>query len=175
MEWRDLEHQQPRLAARARELLVDPGVLLVGTTRTDGTARISAVEPFLLDGGLWLSMMWGSRKAADLLRDPRILLHSIVTRPDQGGEVMLRGRAVDERDQRRQQRYADAVGSALDWTPTVGDFHLFRVDIAAAAYVSHNERGDQHVALWPEGREFVRPIVSATKVGEPEPVEEVLV
>src|SRR4051794_24926894 len=78
MDWSDLEQRQPRLAARARELLVDPGVLLAGTTRADGTARISAVEPFLLDGDLWLSMMWGSRKAADLLRDPRVLVHSIV-------------------------------------------------------------------------------------------------
>lgn len=175
MDWTEIEARQPPLAARARALLIDPGVLLVGTTRADGTARISAVEPFLLDGALWLSMMWDSQKARDLLRDPRILLHSIVTRPDQGGEVMLRGRAVEEPDPQVQQRYADAVGAALDWTPTLGHFHLFRVDIATAAYVSHNERGDQHVALWPEAREFVRPIVSATKVGEPQPVTHLLV
>jgi hypothetical protein len=67
-------------------------VLLVVTIRADGTPRLSPVEPFVLDGDLWLSMMLGSRKAADLVRDPRVLVHSIVTNRDgEEGEVKLRG------------------------------------------------------------------------------------
>jgi hypothetical protein len=31
---------------------------------------------------LWLSMLWGSAKAADLQRDPRILVHSVITNRD---------------------------------------------------------------------------------------------
>ena len=88
MRWAELEQRQPRLAERARERLVDPGVLLVVTIRRDGTPRLSPVEPLLLDGELWLSMLWGSRKAADLHRDPRVLVHGIVTSRDgQDGEV----------------------------------------------------------------------------------------
>ena len=34
-----------------------------------------------MDGELWLSMMPASTKARDLYRDPRILLHSIITVP----------------------------------------------------------------------------------------------
>ena len=74
----DLHEQQPRLA-RSRRTAGGPGVLLVATIRRDGTPRLSPVEPFVLDGELWLSMMLGSRKAADLQRDPRVLVHSIVT------------------------------------------------------------------------------------------------
>ncbi len=33
-----------------------------------------AIDPLLLDGQLWLSMMFGSTKAHDLVRDPRILV-----------------------------------------------------------------------------------------------------
>ena len=44
----------------------------------------------MLDGDLWLAMLWGSVKAADLVRDPRLLVHSIVTsRGGRLGEVKL--------------------------------------------------------------------------------------
>ncbi|MEP7022370.1 MAG: pyridoxamine 5'-phosphate oxidase family protein [Actinomycetota bacterium] len=59
--------------------MLAPGVVLVATIRRDGTPRLSPVEPFVMEDDLWLSMLWHSTKAADLLRDPRILVHSIVT------------------------------------------------------------------------------------------------
>ena len=71
MRWSELEHRQPRLAAKARERLVEPGVLLVVSLRRDGTPRLSPVEPYVMDGRLLLSMLWGSHKARDLERDPR--------------------------------------------------------------------------------------------------------
>src|SRR6188472_787305 len=109
MRWNDLHEHQPRLAAIAAERLVAPGVLLVVTIRADGTPRLSPVEPFVLDGDLWLSMMLGSLKAADLVRDPRALVHSIVTSRDgQEGEVKLRGTARQHLDEAVQRRYADA-------------------------------------------------------------------
>src|SRR5580765_4572347 len=46
MRWVDVEAQQPRLAELGRQKLAGPGVVLIGTVRKDGTARISAVEPF---------------------------------------------------------------------------------------------------------------------------------
>jgi hypothetical protein len=82
MHWSDIEHAQPRLAVLARERLIDPGVVLVATIRQDGTPRVSPVEPYVLDGDLWLSMMWQSTKARDLLRDPRVLVHSVITDRD---------------------------------------------------------------------------------------------
>jgi len=50
-------------------------------------------------GGLWLSMFWQSTKAADLLRDPRILVHSVITGRGGGeGEFKIRGTAQAEPD-----------------------------------------------------------------------------
>jgi hypothetical protein len=54
----------------------------VATIRSDGTPRISPMESFVLYGVLWLSMLWGSTKAADLQRDPRVLVHSVITSRD---------------------------------------------------------------------------------------------
>src|SRR5215472_11733071 len=94
MEWSDLAGAQPRLAGLGRERLLSRGVVLVATIRADGTPRLSPVEPYVLDGVLWLSMLWGSTKSADLRRDPRILVHSAITSRDGGqGEFKIRGRA----------------------------------------------------------------------------------
>jgi hypothetical protein len=82
MDWSELERRQPGLASLDRLRLPEPGVVLVATIRGDGTPRVSPVEPFVQDGVLWLSMLWQSRKAADLLRDPHVLVHSVITSRD---------------------------------------------------------------------------------------------
>jgi hypothetical protein len=81
MRWSDISARQPALGAVANRLLIEPGVLLAGTIRRDGTARISGVEPLVLDGDLWLSMMIGSAKSCDLSRDPRVVLNSVISSP----------------------------------------------------------------------------------------------
>jgi pyridoxamine 5'-phosphate oxidase-like protein len=176
MRWCELEESQPRLAELGGKRLLEPGVVLVVTIRRDGTPRLSPVEPFLLDGDLWLSMLWQSRKAADLLRDPRILVHSTVTSRDGGdGEFKLRGTAVAEHDPAAQRRYAAAVAAALGWNPQPGRFHLFRIDADEVIFIRYDDAtGDQHVARWPAGTEFIRPGTTATSVGDPRPVSEVL-
>ncbi len=82
MRWSEMEGLQPHLAGLGRRLLLEPGVVVVATIRGDGTPRVSPVEPWLMDGILWLSMMWQSTKVADLMRDPRILVHSVITGRD---------------------------------------------------------------------------------------------
>ena len=110
MRWMDLEHDAPRLGDIARARLVEPGVLLVVTVRLDGTPRLSPVEPLLLEGDLWLSMMWESQKAIDLSRDDRVLIHSITTSRDgREGEAKLRGRAIEVEDPDQRKTYCDAV------------------------------------------------------------------
>lgn len=176
MDWSELERRQPALAALGRRRLLDPGVVLVATIRADGTPRVSPVEPFVLDGDLWLSMMWGSRKAADLLRDPRILVHSVVTGRDGGeGEYKIRGTARAEGGPDVQARYAAAVGASLGWAPEPGRFHLFAVTIAQVTFIRYDDgTGDQYVAVWPPAREFVRRGTTATSVGEPEARHDIL-
>jgi hypothetical protein len=130
VDWSELERLQPGLAALGRRRLLEPGVVLVATIRGDGTPRISPVEPFVLEGVLWLSMLWQSRKAADLLRDPRILVQSVITSRDGGeGEFKIRGTARAEHDPELWRRYAGAVAASLGWSPEPGRFHLFAVGV----------------------------------------------
>lgn len=177
MDWSELERLQPGLAGLGRQRLLEPGVVLVATIRGDGTPRISPVEPFVLDGVLWLSMLWQSRKAADLLRDPRILVHSVVTSRDGGeGEFKIRGTARAERDPDLQRRYAVAVTASLGWSPEPGRFHLFAVAIGEVTFIRYDDAtGDQHVARWPPPREFIRRGTTATSLGEPEPARDIIV
>jgi hypothetical protein len=176
MRWSDVEDRQPRLAALGREKLLGPGVVLVVTVRRDGTPRLSPVVPFLLDGELWLSMLLNSTKAVDLTRDPRVLVHSVVTGPDGGdGEFKVRGTARAETDPSVQRRYAAAVGEALGWRPTSGEFHLFAVDVDDVTVIRYVQAtGDQFVTRWPRGGEFVRRGTSTTTLGTPEPHHELL-
>ncbi|HEY3529683.1 MAG TPA: pyridoxamine 5'-phosphate oxidase family protein [Nocardioides sp.] len=173
MRWADFEAAARGLAALGRKKLLAPGVVLVGTIRRDGAPRISPVEPFVLDGELWLSMLWGSHKAADLARDPRVLVHSIVSSRDGGdGEYKLRGRCHAEEDRGVRERYADAVSAALGWRPDPDRVHLFRVDIDSVSYLRYDDAtGDQFTVLWPQGREYVRRGTGATSLGPPEPAD----
>jgi hypothetical protein len=177
MRWSELERAQPGLAGLGQERLVAPGVLLVATVRRDGTPRLSPVEPYVLDGELWLSMLWQSRKAADLLRDPRILVHSIITNRDGGeGEFKIRGTARAEDDPEVRRRYAEAVTADLGWTPTPGRFHLFAVSLDQVTFIRYdNATGDQHVAMWPPAREFIRRGSGGTSLREAEPVGDIIV
>jgi len=176
LKWSDIAQEQPRLSALAQERLIQPGVVLVVTTRRDGTPRLSPVEPLVMEGDLWLSLMWQSTKALDLLRDPRILVHSVITSRDgTEGEFKIRGTARAEDDGGVQRRYADAAASELGWEPIPGRFHLFAVDIDHITFISYDPVAEsQHVAMWPPGREFVRPHDSATSLGDPEPVSDLI-
>lgn len=177
MRWSDFEDRQPRLAAVGREKLLGPGVVLVVTVRRDGTPRLSPVEPFLLDGELWLSMLMNSTKALDLMRDPRLLVHSVITgRDGSEGEFKVRGTARAETSLSVGRRYATAVAAALGWRPTPGEFHLFAVDVDDVTFVRYvDATGDQFMTRWPRGGEFVRRGTSTTTLGAPEPHHELLV
>src|SRR5690242_6697546 len=86
--WRDLEQGAPEIARLGMARLAAVPVAMLGTVRPDGSPRISPVEPCLAGGQLLIGAMAWSRKAADLHRDPRHALHSVVTGPDTGeGEL----------------------------------------------------------------------------------------
>jgi hypothetical protein len=147
MRWSEFAACQSAFAAVARDQLIGPGVVLIGTTRRDGSARISGVEPLIMAGELWLSMMPASAKARDLHRDPRILLHSIVTSPSPQAEILMRGTVRAETARDVQRRYAAAVAAHLGWRPVPGEFTLFAVDISDVTYIGHDaETNAQHVA-----------------------------
>jgi Pyridoxamine 5'-phosphate oxidase len=175
MKWSEIAASEPALGAIVRERLIGPGVLLVGTTRRDGSARISGVEPLVMDDELWLSMMPASAKARDLARDPRILLHSVVAGPEPAVEIKVRGTARAVADDQVQRSYAAAVAAQLGWRPVVGEFALFAIDIGDVTYIGYDpDTSGQHVARWPAGLEYIRPSVTPTSLGPPQPVQRLL-
>ena len=152
MRWEEFEANEPELAALARAEFERSAMVLVGTIRKDGSPRISCVLPYVLDGALLLGMMWQSRKAVDLQRDSRLVIHNPIS-TNQGDEVeiSLRGRAVEIDDEKTRRRY---VESLAEWKGR--DFHLFSVDIESVGVIRY-DRGEQHVKVWPRGAEFTRP------------------
>ena len=152
MKWDEFEAGAPELAELARAEFERHGMALVGTLRRDGSPRISCVVPYLLDGELYLGMMWHSRKAVDLQRDSRLVLHNPIS-SNQGDEVevSLRGRAVEIDDEKTRRRYVESLS---EWEGR--DFHLFSVDIESVGLIRY-DRGEQHVKVWPRGAEFTRP------------------
>ncbi len=130
----------PDLAALGEERLRGRELCLVGTIRRNGWPRISPVEPDFVDGELMLGMMWRSPKALDLLRDSRIVVHSVVSdRKGTDGDFKLYGRAEDVHDPDRRAAYRRTIKARLDWEPSEPRFHVFAVDVVSAGFVTFAE------------------------------------
>lgn len=149
--WDAFAQHAPDLAAFGRERIDATGLVVVGTLRRDGLPRISPVEPLIVDDQLELGMMHRSRKALDLLRDPRCLVQTTVRdREDLAGELKLRGRAVVIDDAGAIERYCQALFDKINWRPD-GQFHLFALDIEEATFLRYLGNGDQVVKSWRPG------------------------
>ena len=86
-----------------------------------------------------LGMMWRSPKALDLLRDPRIVVHSTLTdRHDLSGDIKLYGRALPVEDGPRRDAHRRAIKARIDWVPPE-PYHVFAVDIEEAGWVTFGE------------------------------------
>jgi hypothetical protein len=140
MRWDEFADACSELARLGDERLRERELCLVGTLRKDGHPRISPCEPEFVDGELMLGMMWRSPKALDLLRDPRCVVHSVVSnRMGTEGDFKLYGRAVDVRDDRRRARYRATIKARIDWEPAEPNFHLFAIDVESAGFVIFGE------------------------------------
>ncbi len=143
--WRDMEAGAPRIARLGMARLNAAHVAMLGTLRRDGSPRISPIEPHVAAGNLLVGAMAWSAKAADLRRDPRYVLHTIVTGPDHGeGELKLDGAAV-EADPATRAVAADAWWSAQPPQRAV----VFVLAIERALFVEWDlNRGEMTVHRW---------------------------
>jgi Pyridoxamine 5'-phosphate oxidase len=133
--WADFAHEQPDLARRGEALLEATGLCMLGTLRANGYPRISPVEPLLHEGQLYLGMMWQSRKARDLLRDPRCVVHNAhADKNGTDGDFKLYGLARDVRDPGERERYCRALQAKIGWRPENDEFHLFKVDVTEVGW-----------------------------------------
>jgi hypothetical protein len=145
--WVEFESAQPDLARLARERFDIRKHKTLATLRKDGSPRISGIELKFWDGDVLVGMMPASRKLTDLLRDPRLAVHSPTVDPTEGaeseweGEAKLGGRAVEV-------EYKD---------PPAAGARLFRIDITEVSVVHLNEAGNQLVIeSWHAGRGYRR-------------------
>jgi phage I-like protein len=143
--WRELERGAPEIARLGIVRLNAARVAMLGTLRLDGSPRISPVEPNIVDGHVLVGVMPWSKKANDLLRDPRYVLHSMVSGPDDGeGEFKLHGTAV-RADPGLRGAAHDAWWSARKPEQAL----VFALRIATALFVEwHLEHGLMTVHRW---------------------------
>jgi hypothetical protein len=147
MRWEEFTAACPELAALGEERLRARELCLVGTLRRNGWPRISPVEPEFVDGELMLGMMWRSPKALDLLRDPRCVVHSVVSdREGSEGDFKLYARTVDVQDPEVRRRYRETVKERIDWEPSEPRYHLFALDVHSAGFVIFS--GDRYGLAW---------------------------
>jgi hypothetical protein len=157
--WQEFSAAAPELALAAEERFEKTGLVLVGTLRRDGWPRISPVEPLLFEGRLYLGMMWQSKKALDLQRDSRCIVHNTVCdKSGVEGEVKISGRAHEVNDPGERERYCQALEAKIGWRPENDEFHLFSVEIDRAGYIRFAD--DKQVSRhWREGEPVSEPLV----------------
>jgi hypothetical protein len=150
--WDEFAAAAPELAGLGEERLRGRELCLVGTLRRNGWPRISPVEPEFVDGELMLGMMWRSPKALDLLRDPRLVVHSVVSsRMGNEGDFKLYGRAVPVDEPERRARYRATIKARIDWEPQEPNYHVFAVDVDSAGFVTFAE-GNRYWLAWDSER-----------------------
>jgi hypothetical protein len=155
MRWDDFAAEVPELAQLGEERLRGRELCLVGTVRKNGWPRISPVEPEFVDGELMLGMMWRSPKALDLLREPRLVVHSVVSdRLGSEGDFKLYGRALPVEQSERRARYRATVKARIDWEPDEPNYHVFAVDILSAGFVTFSEH--RYGLAWEAGSQLRR-------------------
>jgi hypothetical protein len=134
--WQAFETESGGLASFGRERL-DRRVSFLATIRGDGGPRVHPVTPWIFEGHLYVRMFDTSPKVADLTRDPRYALHSMMDNDDGiGGEVALRGRAEPVPDPATIEAAFAAVSDFTDRPLVLFEFLVD--EVATTTYV-----GDQ--------------------------------
>jgi hypothetical protein len=158
--WGEIEREAPELAREARALLEAHVHKTIATLRADGSPRISGIEAKFIDEAgiseagidgegagedLWFGSMPGSRKGADLARDPRFSLHSgSDDPPDWRGDAKLSGLAEEVTDLDLKRRIFKAMGAE----EVPDDSALYRVDVSELALTRLTEAKDELAISW---------------------------
>jgi hypothetical protein len=146
--WSDVLTAAPELAAKVQARFDAHGLALMATIRRDGFPRLSPIEAMFTPQEVWLGMMDGSRKAHDLLRDPRLAMHNATEDKNVAdGDAKLVGRAVEADPERARAIFGAATGH-----PPEGPMHAFTVDVLEISFL--RPAGDHlDIEWWKEGEE----------------------
>ena len=132
--WKDFAAAEPDFSRRVLDLFETQKHMTLATLRRDGSPRISGTEAHVIDGEMVLGMMSGSLKARDLIRDPRLALHSPTIDPPDDDPSAWRGDA----------KIAGVAVERLD-NAAEDDSHSFSVDIHEVALTKVGDPPDHLV------------------------------
>lgn len=150
--WDEFARAAPELAHLALERFDSTDLTLLGTNRADGWPRITPVEFTIFDGDFVVGMMWQSKKALDLLRDGRCVIHSTTSSKDgKQGDAKLYAMARPI-EPAREESYWQHIVEKLGWRPS-GPAHAFVFDIQSAAFVRFTGEEMQWLT-WPGPSEW---------------------
>ncbi|HEY2939447.1 MAG TPA: hypothetical protein VGJ27_06520 [Gaiellaceae bacterium] len=100
-----------------------------------------------MDGELMLGMMWQSPKARDLLRDPRCVVHSVVSdRQGTEGDFKLYARALDVPDPARRERHRETIKAPDRLGARGAGLPPVRLDVDSAGLVVFGD--DRYGLAW---------------------------
>lgn len=137
--WRDFEQAVPDLARAVRERFAVGKHCTMATLRSDGGPRISGTEVQFEEGELRIGSMLGAVKAKDLLRDPRLAVHSPTVDPPEGVPAAWAGEAK--------------VAGLAVLRDSPDESHRFAIDILEVVLTSLDAEGEHLVVTsWHPGR-----------------------
>lgn len=150
--WEAIAAEQPAFAQAVQVVFDAYRHKVIATLRRDGSPRVSGIEMNFEDGDVWFGSMPGSRKSADIARDPRIAVHSSSEDPPEDavawqGDAKLSGRAIEVQDPERLK----AMGGGEDGGT------LYRIEVSEVVLTRIGESGDYlAIDVWREGRGLTR-------------------
>lgn len=145
MNWAAFTSAEPELAELVEGRFGAFRHHVLATLRKDGSPRTCGLEADFRAGELWLGMMDGSRKALDLLRDPRFVLQANPGGGTDmaGGDVRIAGRACEAGDAQKAW-YVKEVEPPQP-------FHLFRTELTEVVRTYVEDETYLVVQVWKPG------------------------
>ncbi|MER5364987.1 pyridoxamine 5'-phosphate oxidase family protein [Streptomyces sp. NPDC002722] len=144
--WEDFRSAEPAFAETVRTRFQQYKHHVLATLRKDGSPRVSGLEVDFRFGEVWLGMMPNSRKALDLMRDPRFAVHANPG-PDAemtDGDVRISGRAVEVTDPAVLARFIEEVKPPEP-------FHLFRAEPTEVVHTGIEGGDTMVIQTWRPG------------------------
>ena len=153
MRWRDFAEASPELAAFGEGLFREFTLVYLATVRADGAPRVHPVTIAFSGGDLYVFIVGGTPKCADLMRDGRYALHSFPL--FRGGAVSgyvdhefgCSGHAIPVDD----PAVRDGVVAVHNDTVHEGDV-LFRLELERAFCKRRDADGRAVYTRWRAGR-----------------------
>ena len=148
--WNDFATGAPHIAdIFTRRYAATGNLCMLATLRSDGSPRISPVEPRIFGGHLVVVGMQGTTKFTDLGRDPRFCLHTAtVDTHVSDGDAKLWGSVVDLPDEDLQKGFAEDLFEETGFDLRGEEFDPFYVADLSSASSVEIEDGRLKITIW---------------------------